>query len=143
MLYLLSCRLCVLLPLLAVQIPIVLTDVTWDSPTAGDVYGPGDTLQAVWTSSDRVVSPSFTICTGADSNSTDANTNPDCGTAVWPLIKQNDTESSISFAIPNITGDGIYHLVMKDDTGTTYDTPSFSLARMYRPPIWRATDVSS
>lgn len=30
--------------------------------------------------------------------------------------------------VPNITGDGNYFLVMKDDRGTMYDTPNFSLA---------------
>lgn len=48
MLSLLRYRLPVLLACLAAQVSTVLTDVTWDSPSAGDVYVPGDTLQAVW-----------------------------------------------------------------------------------------------
>ena len=37
-----------LLLLLTTQVSIALTDVIWDSPSDGDVYIPGDTLQAVW-----------------------------------------------------------------------------------------------
>lgn len=34
-------------------------------------------------------------------------------------------------AIPNITSDGNFFLLMKDDRGTMYDTPNFSLACKY------------
>ena len=36
------------LPFIATQVSKVLADVTWDSPSVGDVYIPGDTLQAIW-----------------------------------------------------------------------------------------------
>lgn len=46
--YLFQRPLSVFLPFLAAHVSTVLADVTWDSPTIGDVYIPGDTLQAVW-----------------------------------------------------------------------------------------------
>ena len=46
--YLFQHLLSVFLSILVAQVSTVLADVTWDSPSAGDVYIPGDTLQAVW-----------------------------------------------------------------------------------------------
>ena len=53
------------------------------------------------TSPEKVISPSFTICTGTANNGTGADGDADCGTAVWPSVEQNGTEYSISLSVPS------------------------------------------
>jgi hypothetical protein len=37
-------------------------NVTWISPSEGDVYGPGDTILGEWNSPTVVLSPTFRLC---------------------------------------------------------------------------------
>jgi hypothetical protein len=39
-----------------------LGNVTWVSPSGGDVYGPGDTIVGEWSSPLVIVSPTFRLC---------------------------------------------------------------------------------
>jgi hypothetical protein len=62
-------------------------NISWASPSAGDIYGPGDTIIARWESDTAVTSPSFRLCEANSSAVTNANAS--CGSAVSPLVHQS------------------------------------------------------
>lgn len=54
--------------------------VAWISPGPSDVYGPGDVIVGKWQSEQKVVSPSFRLCSGAHGG---------CGDTVWPAVAES------------------------------------------------------
>ncbi len=121
-------------------------NVTWSSPSAGDVYGPGAYILGEWTTDTPIASPSFQLCV-ADANSTDASaTDPSCGTAVQPTMQQDPDTGSYQITLyvlisrflhaathlrnstaPNITQNSDYYLAMLDTAGDIFLSPTFTL----------------
>lgn len=62
-------------------------NITWMSPSAGDVYASGDTIVGQWSADEAVSSPSFSLCA---SDSSDGDDGDNCGSEVWPVIGQSD-----------------------------------------------------
>ncbi|KAF8261531.1 hypothetical protein EI94DRAFT_1810153 [Lactarius quietus] len=92
--------------------------VVWSSPAPGDRFSSGDTIIGKWQTSERVVSPSFGLCTAGEN---------DCGTTVWPEVKESAGYYLVSLAVPNVNNESAYYLRMKDDFGHTYSSPIFTL----------------
>lgn len=92
--------------------------VVWGSPAPGDRFSSGDTIIGKWQSSEKVVSPSFGLCTAGDNH---------CGTTVWPEVKESAGYYLVSLAVPNVNDESAYYLRMKDDFGHTYSSPIFTL----------------
>jgi hypothetical protein len=126
--------------------------VSWSSPAAGVVFGPGDTLIASWTANSTKVSKNsttaFRLCE-ADSQGPQNGTT-DCGETVTPLIQQSagsyittlqvtvliilplalcDPHRSRSSALPNVTNKVGLYLEMSGPSGQTSMSPKFSLSR--------------
>jgi hypothetical protein len=66
-------------------------NVTWVSPSEGDVYGPGDTILGEWNSPTVVLSPTFRLCfsnsinDGIGARDTDGG----CGVHMSPAVEQS------------------------------------------------------
>ncbi|KAI5897352.1 uncharacterized protein SCHCODRAFT_02609137 [Schizophyllum commune H4-8] len=129
-----------------------LADVTWLSPSAGDIYGPADTLVAKWTADKDITSPSFRLCLAkgghGDDNGGDGDSENDgiesrsddglesrgsdiggCGSQTWPDVTRSGGASMMSMAVPSVTADHPYYLSMEDDYGTRSRSPTFSLSK--------------
>ncbi|KAL1686048.1 hypothetical protein GGG16DRAFT_97256 [Schizophyllum commune] len=141
-----------------------LADVTWLSPSPGDIYGPADTLVAKWTADKDITSPSFRLCLAKggndDNNGGDGGSDNDgiesraddglesrgsdiggCGSQTWPDVTRSGGASMMSMAVPSVTADHPYYLSMEDDYGTRSRSPTFSLSSKRssaRPPIQSA-----
>lgn len=74
------------------------TSFTWSSPATAEVYGPGDTITAQWTSKKALVSPSVSLCTA---NDLDVGST-DCGGSVWPHVEQDGNQYSVSLFVKSI-----------------------------------------
>jgi hypothetical protein len=68
------------------------SSISWIKPGSGDIFGPGDTLAAEWTTDDKVVSPSFQLCS-----------DDGCGEAVWPDVQQSNGSYSVSVYVTIIS----------------------------------------
>ncbi|KAJ3774903.1 hypothetical protein FB446DRAFT_727276 [Lentinula raphanica] len=118
--------------------------VQWISPSAGDRFGPGDSILGKWTTDTAVVSPNFKLCPGEPKSSLssrseagsgsgtggDDNGSSDgaCGSKVYPTVQQSAGTYTISLAVPNVTSEQPWHLVMSDDFDNSFPSPSFSLS---------------
>jgi hypothetical protein len=72
-------------------------NVSWASPLAGAVYGPGDTILAQWKNDTVIASPSFRLC---EANTTGLiNGNVSCGSAVSPLVQKSAGSYFISVQV--------------------------------------------
>ncbi|KAI0961004.1 hypothetical protein AcW1_000209 [Taiwanofungus camphoratus] len=100
-------------------------NITWMSPSAGDVYASGDTIVGQWSADEAVSSPSFSLCA---SDSSDGDDGDNCGSEVWPVIGQSDGSYLIYLSLPNVSSVSQYYLRMEDESGSTTDSPSFSLS---------------
>ena len=97
-------------------------DVTWLSPSAGDIYGPADTLVAKWTADKDITSPSFRLCLAKsgndDDNGGDGGSDNDgiesrsddglgargtdiggCGSQTWPDVTRSGGASMMSMCV--------------------------------------------
>ncbi|KAL1747353.1 hypothetical protein HDZ31DRAFT_61410 [Schizophyllum fasciatum] len=117
-----------------------LADVTWLSPSAGDIYGPADTLVARWTADKDLTSPSFRLClakTEDDNGDDDAiESRSDiggCGSQTWPDVTHSGGASMMSMAVPDVNADHPYYLSMEDDYGTRSRSPTFTLSKTVPP----------
>ncbi|OBZ79099.1 hypothetical protein A0H81_00284 [Grifola frondosa] len=99
-------------------------NVTWTSPSSGDVYGAGDTIVGQWDADEPVASPSFRLCTVGPGDSGDED---NCGTAVWPTIQQSDGSYSTNLSLPEVSTTSECYLEMMDDSGDTMVSPTFSV----------------
>jgi hypothetical protein len=80
-------------------LPVIVTagNVTWTSPSANEVFGPGDTMIARWTSQVPIRTPNFRLC---ESNaSIVVNGGASCGSSVSPLVQQSAGSYFISLYI--------------------------------------------
>ena len=126
--------------------------ISWSSPAAGTVFGPGDTLIASWTANSTKVSKNsttaFRLCESDFQGPQNGTTS--CGEPVTPLIQQSagsyitslqvatlitllpalcDAHSSRFSALPNVTNDIGFYLEMNDTSGLKSISPNFSLSR--------------
>ncbi|KAK7034759.1 hypothetical protein VNI00_012166 [Paramarasmius palmivorus] len=109
------------------------SQVHWISPSAGDVFGPGDNIKGAWTADKAVVSPSFKLCQGSTQSSLNTRDASDgsgakCGAKTYPTVQQDSGTYSISLTVPNTTHVEWYYLLMMDDFGNVHRSPSFSLS---------------
>ncbi|KAI0638947.1 hypothetical protein C8Q77DRAFT_1151972 [Trametes polyzona] len=115
------------------------TNVTWITPSDGDVYGSGDTIVGRWSADKQVVSPSFRICVSGDGSKVSSRGEDDpgdgedgdndassCGAAVWPTIGQSDGSYFVHMALPNVSSVAQCYLEMVDDFGDKMASPTFS-----------------
>ncbi|KAK0245257.1 hypothetical protein EDD85DRAFT_943662 [Armillaria nabsnona] len=112
--------------------------VQWESPAAGDRFGPGDMIDGKWRADPPIVSPSFKLCGNSsppqvNSRDSDDQTSGDgdrgnCGETVWPTVQHGNGSDSVSLAVPNITSDEVFYLLMMDNFGTKYRSPPFLLS---------------
>ncbi|KAK0506620.1 hypothetical protein EDD18DRAFT_37784 [Armillaria luteobubalina] len=118
--------------------------VQWESPAAGDRFGPGDVLVGKWRADSPVDAPSFKVCGNSSSSSlspppqvssrdSDDQTSGDsdtgnCGETVWPTVQHGNGSDSVSLAVPNVTSDESFYLLMIDNFGTKYRSPPFLLS---------------
>ncbi|KAL6300305.1 hypothetical protein BKA93DRAFT_541186 [Sparassis latifolia] len=100
--------------------------VTWQSPSAGDVYASGDTIVGQWSAAQSVVSPSFSLCALQAKNVTGPGGGT-CGSRVWPTVDQSDGSPRIYLSLPNVSSPSQFYLQLKDDFGNKADSPLFSL----------------
>lgn len=128
--------------------------VFWSSPTAGTVFGPGDTLIANWTTNSTTTAKgsknSTTVFRLCETNFQDLqNGTTSCGEVVTPLIQQGagsyittlqvdiihyfillgDANRSKCSALPNVTNKVGVYLEMDDSSGRKSISPNFSLSR--------------
>ncbi|KAH9945579.1 hypothetical protein B0H21DRAFT_822915 [Amylocystis lapponica] len=103
-------------------------NVSWISPSAGDVYASGDTIVGRWSADDAMVSPSFSLCVSGAGGSGGKAKN--CGSTVWPVIDHNDGSYMIHLSLPDLTSASAssFYLQMADDSGQATDSPAFSLS---------------
>ncbi|KAI9437046.1 hypothetical protein H4582DRAFT_378212 [Lactarius indigo] len=92
--------------------------VVWNSPTPGDRFSSGNTIIGKWQTPEKVVSPSFGLCTAGENH---------CGATVWPEVKESAGYYLVSLAVPDVDKESAYYLRMKDDFGHTYSSPIFTL----------------
>lgn len=92
--------------------------VVWSSPAPGDRFSSRDTIIGKWQTPERVVSPSFGLCTAGEN---------DCGATVWPEVKESAGYYLVSLAVPDVNKESAYYLRMKDDFGHTYSSSIFTL----------------
>ncbi|TDL28883.1 hypothetical protein BD410DRAFT_250777 [Rickenella mellea] len=108
-------------------------NVTWSSPSSGDIFSSGGTIVGKWTAEKPLTSPSFSLC--AQGSSSDSDPEKDsvadsgsCGAAVWPAVTHSGETYSISLAVPNVTDKAPFYLRMKDDFGNVIKSPAFILS---------------
>ncbi|KAK0232726.1 hypothetical protein IW262DRAFT_1451202 [Armillaria fumosa] len=113
--------------------------VQWESPAAGDRFGPGDVLIGKWRADRPVDAPSFKMCGNSSSSppqvrsrdsddQTGDNDRSNCGETVWPTVQHGNGSDSVSLAVPNVTSDESFYLLMIDNFGTKYRSPPFLLS---------------
>ncbi|KAK0197967.1 hypothetical protein F5146DRAFT_1130898 [Armillaria mellea] len=113
--------------------------VQWESPAAGDRFGPGDMIYGKWRADPPVDTPSFKMCGNSSpppqvsSRDSDDQTSGDgdrgnCGETVWPTVQHGNGSDSVSLAVPNVTSDESFYLLMIDNFGTKYRSPPFLLS---------------
>ncbi|KIK65960.1 hypothetical protein GYMLUDRAFT_239634 [Collybiopsis luxurians FD-317 M1] len=110
--------------------------VQWISPSAGDVYGSGDSILAKWIADTAVVSPAFRLCPGQpqssfgsrSENQGDDGSGETCGNKVYPTVQQSAGTYSASLAVPNTTEVRQWFLEMSDDFANTWSSSSFSIS---------------
>ena len=73
-------------------------DVTWVSPTAGDMYGPGAYILGEWEADTEVESPSFQLCEAGAGDAGDGSEDA-CGTAVQPTVSQDPDTGSYEITL--------------------------------------------
>jgi hypothetical protein len=68
-----------------------LGNVTWISPSDGDVYGPGDTLIGEWNSPAVVASPTFRLCLSSSINDGISTRDDEagCGSHFSPVVEKS------------------------------------------------------
>ena len=126
--------------------------VSWSSPAAGTIFGPGDTLIASWTANSTRVSKNstaaFRLCESGFQSPQNGTTS--CGEPVAPLIQQSagsyitslqvailitlslmscDAYCSRFSTLPNVTDKVEFYLEMNDTSGQKSISPNFSLSR--------------
>jgi hypothetical protein len=82
-----------------------LGDVTWVSPSDGDVYGPGDTIVGEWCSPTVVVSPTFRLCF-SNSISDGINTRDaegGCGSHMSPIVQTSAGSYVVLLSVSSVT----------------------------------------
>ncbi|KAF9074003.1 hypothetical protein BDP27DRAFT_1416691 [Rhodocollybia butyracea] len=114
--------------------------VTWVSPSAGDIYGPGDSILGKWTCDSPVVSPAFELCPGQPESTLSKRSGGDdstniCGDKVYPTVQQSKGTYEIMLAVPNTTTEQEWYLKMTDDFENIWSSPSFSLSPNGAPSI--------
>ncbi|KAH9060713.1 hypothetical protein EDB87DRAFT_1613489 [Lactarius vividus] len=92
--------------------------VIWNTPAPGDQFSSGDTIVSKWQTPEKVVSPSFGLCTAGENH---------CGATVWPEVEESAGYYLVSLAVPDVDKESAYYLRMKDDFGHTYSSPIFTL----------------
>ncbi|KAK0440398.1 uncharacterized protein EV420DRAFT_1133382 [Desarmillaria tabescens] len=112
--------------------------VQWESPAAGDRFGPNETIDGKWQTDSPVVSPSFKLCASSSPPQVSSRDNDDqiscngdvssCGETVWPTIQHGNGSYSASLAVPNVTSDEVFYLLMTDNFGTKHCSPLFLLS---------------
>ncbi|KAJ6631192.1 hypothetical protein B0H10DRAFT_1981326 [Mycena sp. CBHHK59/15] len=116
-------------------------NVTWISPLAQDIYGPGAVIIAKWTCPKTIVSPYFRLCMpatgqtsdsrrsdGDDGDPSDSDEGENCGATVWPTITESAGVFQVSVTVPQVTSDEGYYLQMKDNVGALMRSPIFTLS---------------
>ena len=146
-------------PLLLHLVPLTLfafssqaAQISWSTPAAGTVFGPGDTLIASWTSNSTKVSKNstaaFRLCETEFQDVQNETTS--CGELVMPLIQQSagsyntslqvallvtlfvalcDVYYSRFSALPDVVNKIGFYLEMNDALGQKSISPNFSLSR--------------
>ncbi|KAF9654265.1 hypothetical protein BDM02DRAFT_64555 [Thelephora ganbajun] len=118
--------------------------VSWSSPAAGTVFGPGDTLIASWTANSTTKvsknsTTAFRLCETDYPGLQNGTTS--CGESVTPLIQQSAGSYITSFALPNVTNKIGVYLEMNDSSGHKSISPNFSLSST--PGLLNATLASN
>ncbi|KAF7799801.1 hypothetical protein EIP86_011043 [Pleurotus ostreatoroseus] len=67
-------------------------NITWSSPSVGDVYGPGALILGEWLSDVPLQSPSFQLC-AADTDGEDGDSDS-CGASIQPALQQDPNSGS-------------------------------------------------
>ena len=146
-------------PLLLHLVPLTLfafssqaAQISWSTPAAGTVFGPGDTLIASWTSNSTKVSrnstTAFRLCETEFQGLQNGTTS--CGELVVPLIHQiagsyntslqvalpiallptpYDAHRSRFSALPDVVNKTGLYLEMNDASGQKSISPNFLLSR--------------
>jgi len=146
-------------PLLLHLVPLTLfafssqaAQISWSTPAAGTVFGPGDTLIASWTSNSTKISKNsttaFRLCETEFQDVQNGTTS--CGELVMPLIQQSagsyNTSLQVAFlvtlfvvlrdihysrfsALPDVVNKTGFYLEMNDASGQKSISPNFSLSR--------------
>ena len=126
--------------------------ISWSTPAAGAVFGPGDTLIASWTANSTKASKNstaaFRLC---ETEFQDLqNGTASCGELVTPLIQQSagsyntslqvavlialllalwNAHRSMFSALPDVVNKTGFYLEMDDASGQKSISPNFSLSR--------------
>ncbi|CCM06338.1 uncharacterized protein FIBRA_08592 [Fibroporia radiculosa] len=99
-------------------------NVTWMSPSAGDVYASGDMIAGRWSvdGTQEYSSPSFRLCPPDAEQASGG-----CGAAVWPTVEQDGGSYLIYMSLPDVSDSTQFVLQMAGTTGETSESPAFSL----------------
>ncbi|KAE9397213.1 hypothetical protein BT96DRAFT_921630 [Gymnopus androsaceus JB14] len=88
--------------------------VQWSSPSAGDQYGPGDTILPQ---------------SGAGTCSEDQSNDETCGSKVYPTVQQPSSSTySTSLVVPNATTKQGWYMAMSDDFDNAWSDEGSNIA---------------
>jgi|SRR5882762_984634 len=78
-----------------------LGNVTWTSPSNGDVFGPGDTIVGKWSSPRVVLSPTFRLCFSDSVNNGIGARDPEigCGLHMSPDVETSGNSYLILLSV--------------------------------------------
>ncbi|KAJ7232967.1 hypothetical protein B0H12DRAFT_183855 [Mycena haematopus] len=101
------------------------SNVFWITPGAPgkDVYRPGSTILAAWTSPQTIDSPSFQLCVVSSSSSETGA----CSPTVWPEVTESEGVYQAPVTVPDALWDGTFFLRMLDKSGGVLSSPTFFL----------------
>ncbi|KAF7349205.1 Cupin-5 domain-containing protein [Mycena sanguinolenta] len=101
------------------------SNVVWITPrpSGQDIYNPGSTILAAWTSAQTINSPAFQLCVV----STSASEIGDCSPTVWPEVTETEGVYQVPVTVPDALWDGTFFLRMLDNSGDAMSSPTFSL----------------
>ncbi|KAJ6486818.1 hypothetical protein C8R45DRAFT_996102 [Mycena sanguinolenta] len=101
------------------------TNVFWITPrpSGQDVYNPGSTILAAWTSPQMVEYPAFQLCVVSTSSSEIG----ECSPTVWPEITETEGVFQAPVTVPDALWDGTFFLRMLDNSGDAMSSPTFFL----------------
>ncbi|KAI5123743.1 hypothetical protein M0805_000335 [Coniferiporia weirii] len=115
------------------RVPLVAAsqELNWISPLPDALYYAGDIIVVKWTSMERLVSPSVSVCAvqGRSGGSSAVETEDRCGGPKWPSVKQSELVYSFSLVAPNATSGTVrVYLRVKDTSKNVFKSPSFLLS---------------